>query len=588
MRRESTVGLVVATLIAIMAALGAARAAHAAPEDAPAGDFASAVDLTNLGRIAVFGDGRLKSFGSHANAMVSVITGPKRIAGQSAAFTYLDMMIRPEAYADADIIYVKNRQVREDIARVLEADTTVAPDIASRMKTFRATGLISPAFLRSPALMPLFRQLESDLIKTAKQMDAINSAITVADPRFLLSKLRIVPPASGSASEPWHGIEEVMFVPGKSTAPTSFLFSEPRQALPDLDIKVQSQIADAWRDLVNSWSVGDAKGVNAATATLAEILPKVAPSIYPDQGRLAWEQWYFVKDQLTQTWLVYMAALVLLLAGFVYRWRPAFWLGCSIFAIAFGLQTFALILRWYISGRWPNANMFEAVTTSAWFGSCGAMIIEWLVRRTTMRSLFLIGAAATSMVALMTAHFLPVYLDPNISNMMPVLHDVWLYIHTNVIIFSYVLIFMAAVTAFFYLVWRVIGGGPAFARAGGAGAVVLAGVGPAGKSVAKASVGEVLDGVTMVLMELSFVLLWAGIAMGAIWADHSWGRPWGWDPKEVFALNTFLVFLVLVHIRLKVTDKGLWTAVLAVLGAGVMLFNWIVINFVITGLHSYA
>jgi ABC-type transport system involved in cytochrome c biogenesis permease subunit len=104
----------------------------------------------------------------------------------------------------------------------------------------------------------------------------------------------------------------------------------------------------------------------------------------------------------------------------------------------------------------------------------------------------------------------------------------------------------------------------------------------------RAAFGEVLDGVTMVLMEVSFVLLWAGIVMGAIWADHSWGRPWGWDPKEVFALNTFLVFLVLVHVRLKAKDKGMWTAWLAIIGAAVMLFNWIVINFVITGLHSYA
>jgi len=102
------------------------------------------------------------------------------------------------------------------------------------------------------------------------------------------------------------------------------------------------------------------------------------------------------------------------------------------------------------------------------------------------------------------------------------------------------------------------------------------------------SFGEVLDGVTMVLMELSFVMLWAGLVMGAIWADHSWGRPWGWDPKEVFALETFVVFLLLVHVRWRVKDKGFWTALLALVGAGVMLFNWIVVNFVITGLHSYA
>jgi ABC-type transport system involved in cytochrome c biogenesis permease subunit len=92
----------------------------------------------------------------------------------------------------------------------------------------------------------------------------------------------------------------------------------------------------------------------------------------------------------------------------------------------------------------------------------------------------------------------------------------------------------------------------------------------------------------MVLVELSFILLWTGISMGAIWADHSWGRPWGWDPKEVFALNTFLIFVILIHTRMKVKDKGLWTAILALTGCAVMLFNWIIINFTISGLHSYA
>jgi ABC-type transport system involved in cytochrome c biogenesis permease subunit len=158
-----------------------------------------------------------------------------------------------------------------------------------------------------------------------------------------------------------------------------------------------------------------------------------------------------------------------------------------------------------------------------------------------------------------------------------------------VIIFSYVLIFMAAVSAGIYIVHRAFGGAATYAKVGGAASLIVAG--PHGEQrmvEGRAAFGEVLDGVTMVLMEVSFVLLWAGIVMGAIWADHSWGRPWGWDPKEVFALNTFLVFLVLVHVRLKAKDKGMWTAWLAIIGAAVMLFNWIVINFVITGLHSYA
>ena len=124
---------------------------------------------------------------------------------------------------------------------------------------------------------------------------------------------------------------------------------------------------------------------------------------------------------------------------------------------------------------------------------------------------------------------------------------------------------------------------------GGASSLILSGSsGPSFLRQERPTAGQIFDGATMVLVELSFIMLWTGLVMGAIWADHSWGRPWGWDPKEVFALNTFIIFLVLIHVRLKVRDKAFWTAILAVVGFEVMMFNWIVVNFVISGLHSYA
>ena len=106
---------------------------------------------------------------------------------------------------------------------------------------------------------------------------------------------------------------------------------------------------------------------------------------------------------------------------------------------------------------------------------------------------------------------------------------------------------------------------------------------------AKASpLAVALDAATIFLVNLAFVTLWVGIILGAAWADVSWGRPWGWDPKEVFALNTWLIFVGLIHVRLNVRDRGLWTALLAVAGFLVMMFNWIGVNFFIVGLHSYA
>lgn len=263
-----------------------------ARDDSPAPDtsFASRVDLTPFGRIAVQGEGRVKSLGSHANSMMHFVSGPRKIADQDPLFTYIDLLLRPTAYADADIVYVKNRQVREQIASALEKGLNkVDPAIQERMDAFRATGLTSVTYLRSEVLGPLFRTLEADLIRSAKQMDQIQSALTVADPRFLLTKLQLIPPPSGSFDEQWHGIDEVMSVPG-------------------LDPALQSTINTSWRSLVNAWLAQDAPGVTAAATQLADALPKVAPgsNLYPEQSRLAWEYWYFQKDQLTSIWLIYM------------------------------------------------------------------------------------------------------------------------------------------------------------------------------------------------------------------------------------------------------------------------------------------
>lgn len=580
-------------LMAVLLAMAVATCCLAAPmsEDAvttgrqssPATDraaFAEAVDLSPFDRLAVHTDGRLKSFESFVRGELQHITGSRTINDQSPGFTYLDLMIRPEAYADVDVIFVKNKQVRARIADALGASpmARARPGIDSRIQRMIKTGLIAESDLKDPWVSSALDSMRDDLVRTAKYVEMIEWAMHARQPDRLARLLRIVPPSRGGFEDRWLSMRDI----------TS---AEPDGPAAELDDAVRDQLAGQWTVLVEGWRKGDASMVNAAAAALAELLPAVNEELYPSQTRLAWESWYFKARNMTWVWIVYALSIVPLLLAIIHRWRAAGWVGMSLFTIAFALHTCAIMLRWYVAARWPNSNMFEAVTTSAWFGGCFAIVLEPLLRRTPVRNMLALCSAVGSMVALMSAHFMPLQLNPNISNMMPVLHDVWLYIHVNVIIFAYALIFMAAVPALLYVLARIVGYGSSrdYAKVGGIASLISTSRGGEGEPAEEtAGLGRVLDGVTMVLMELSFILLWAGIVMGAIWADHSWGRPWGWDPKEVFALNTFLVYAALIHIRLKVKDKGLWTAILAIFGCGVMLFNWIIINFHLVGLHSYA
>ena len=609
-------GIAVVALVVGLVLFSGYMAAGKRPPKVEASAFAQAVDLEPLENLAVHTDGRLKSFASFAHEMMGFIMGPRKYEGQTPSFSYLDLMFRTRAYDDADIIFVKNKNLRRDIVDAYESSQAYSGSRdRPRLEAFMKWGLISQVVLNDMAVQARFEVLETDLMRSARFIEQVRGAQSLVNSSTLRFVLRLIPPSSGEFDVPW-------------TSPAA------GSRVDAADPAVGERVAGAWSDLERSWVDGDAVGANAAVVQLASLIPTLSPELYPDTEKLSWESWYFRNKNMNWVWVAYLAAVIILLMKLVYGWTGAYRTGMTVFVIAFLLQSAAVGLRWWVSGRWPNSNMYEAVTTSAWMGGVAAIAFEWYGRKSAMAGLFALTSAAASMVALMSASFLPVQLNPNIGNMMPVLHDLWLYIHTNVIIWSYILIFMAAISGLLYLVHRACGaqrenlrmagaaileikdeavrglqgsGGmqPALAGASAGGgdtsemtaaaatadevAGGATGAALADPAEARASnLGVVLDGVTMVLMKLSFVMLWAGLVMGAIWADHSWGRPWGWDPKEVFALCTFIIFAVLVHVRWKARDKGLWTALLAVIGAGVMLFNWIVINFYISGLHSYA
>ncbi len=562
--------------------------------------LAAHVDMAPFDRIAVHTPGRFKSFGSFSYESIGRIAGRERIAGQPRDFTYLDLMFRPQRYANLPMIRVKNKPMRAQLARALSMGE-------SDEATFMDSGLLPRSAFRSPSVQQLLETWSQDLIKTAKHSNEIQSAFTMSEPGVLEARLAVVPPPNGDEETPWLTLGEFMQATTSPSQPPIVAGMDP-----GLAADLQGAIVELERSWVEAGRAGqgqlEAAGarVSAALANLSGLLAQVNPSVYPSTDRLAYESLYFEYASFTWVWVVYLLAAIFLLMAVAYRWDGARFIGLGLFGSAALMHTGALVLRWYVSGRWPNSNMFEAVTTSVWFGVVVAIVFEVVARRSSLRNFFALTGAFAAMAAMMSASFFS-QLDPNISNMMPVLHDIWLYIHTNVIIASYALIAMASVTGGLYLIRRIFGGSADYAKVGGTGMLLEAGEvggedaegnGPtdalrvdapfAAPAAPKRSLGEVFDGATLVLMELSFVMLWAGIAMGAIWADHSWGRPWGWDPKEVFALNTFIVFVILIHVRMKTRDKGLWTAILAVIGCAVMLFNWIAINFVVSGLHSYA
>jgi len=333
-----------------------------------------------------------------------------------------------------------------------------------------------------------------------------------------------------------------------------------------------------WQRLREAWQAGRVADVQENLDRLAAVLPGLAgEGVYPRDAQRGAEVRYYAWGKFTWGYWLYFLGSLVAVWGLLTRWRTPWILAVMLLLVAVTLHGYGIGLRWYILGRIPVANMFESVVGAAWVGIVLALVLE-LVYRVRV---FLLAAHVTGFFALLLANQV---LPGQLTSMLGILDDINLRLHTTLIIAAYALIGVAGVIAIVYLVGHY---GGVVRR------LLVTGVAGAGDGDdipgcrAPSWLGQ-MDWSHLIVLNMLFVMLFVGIILGAVWADYSWGRPWGWDPKEVFALNTWLVYAILLHVRHVVRSKGLWTAWLSLAGCAMMAFNWWVVNYFIVGLHSYA
>ncbi|NOX57335.1 MAG: hypothetical protein GXP29_00560, partial [Planctomycetes bacterium] len=331
------------------------RADHAEPNE-----FAATIELEPLRSLAIHDGGRVKSFDSFARRWMQFIGGPYQVDGKEAVYSYFDLMLNQAKYADKKIVYVK-RAIRPHLSRVMRTIKTKQDDIAKFVKT----GLMTPAMFWEPAIQTELDKLEQDVIRTQKFVGMIKNAMGAADAHLMANRLAIVPPPTGGSSAPWLQGSTIW---GQDFLEDGHTHERARGAIPGLDDGLRKGIAEDWNRLVKTWRAEDAPGASAAIASLADKIASVNPELYPDRDKLNLESWYFKMNAFVWVWIVYALAAIPLIMFIAYRMRGALVLGVAGLTVAFGLHTLALRLRWYISGRIPNANMFEAILTSVWFG----------------------------------------------------------------------------------------------------------------------------------------------------------------------------------------------------------------------------
>jgi cytochrome c-type biogenesis protein CcsB len=229
--------------------------------------------------------------------------------------------------------------------------------------------------------------------------------------------------------------------------------------------------------------------------------------------------------------------------------------------LLFLLHTAGLIARWFISGHAPWSDAYESMIYVAW----ATMLFGLIFGRKS--ELTLAATAFVSSMVLMIAHWN--WMDPAIANLQPVLDSYWLMIHVAVIVGSY---------------------GP-FALSMIIGVVALLLISIAGNKN-KEKIGLNIKELTIInelSLTVGLIMLTIGNFLGGMWANESWGRYWGWDPKETWALISILIYAFVIHMRFVPGLRGNWTFnFMSIVAFASILMTYFGVNFYLVGLHSYA
>lgn len=303
-------------------------------------------------------------------------------------------------------------------------------------------------------------------------------------------------------------------------------------------------VRSAWVALGQAFKDDNAAAFATATGRLKDALAELPAAHRPDSGLIAIELRYNRLRPWRTAWMLMAGGAALAAVALVVRRKWFDVLTVLGMLAGFVVLSYGLWLRWQIAGRIPAANMFESLLFLSW-GTGPFAVLSMLVTRTRIVPLM---ASATGALALFLADVLP--LDSYVRPIVPVLQDtIWMSIHVPVIMISYFVLAIAMLVAHTQL------GVMAFA--------------PNRRSWIAS-----IDSFHYWCIHVGSILLLAGIITGSMWGASSWGRYWGWDPKEVWSLIAFVGYLTILHVRVGRARVAWWGYVI---GAGLMIALFVIV-----------
>lgn len=505
--------------------------------------FFSTVAQANLEHLPIQDGGRVKPYDTYAREVLALLTGRETYKAQAkgqvkgktlkATDVVFSWLLIPDEWEKSEFILIRHSGLRE----------------ALKLETERL--YYSPTEIMMNERLGLLMQDLKNRQDAKEKLDPFFQAVQTLENQLstfhairMGMGMRLVP-AGEDQSKPWLSV-------GELTGDYQEKFNNIRNAF------VEFAAAEAKGDRSLS---GAAEG--KLSLTVQEFTDSVEKT-YGDYGhdrKIQIEVFYNTWHPFRWAWAFYFCALILF--SFAYFGGKARWLkaGWSLTALGMCAHAIGFSTRVYLLGRAPVTNMFETVSWVAF----AVLIMAAIFYRLNRAKIVPLAATMVSTFSLILCDVSSTVLDDTLSPLEPVLRDnFWLLTHVVIIVTSYAAFFLAFfigdILLYYYL------------------------------KDEKKYADEIAQGALSIYrcIQVGVVLLAAGVILGGIWADYSWGRFWGWDPKETWAFIALLGYLVILHGRLIGWLRNFGLAAAAVLSFSLVIMAWYGVNFVLgAGLHTY-
>lgn len=559
--------------------------------------LAHAVDSSGLGRIAVRHEGWNETLYSWSRIKLEQLTGRTAIHGQNPVYSALSLMYEPERWYTAKIFPVEHPRIaslmgfdgkwvsqadvvdnpkREDLRAELQElaelreERKQLAEILGAVRQAQAIGLDRPGVFSSVAPE---EELRAEIERLARDRDALDAAHERRkalekrldeNKAFLSAGTRLLDRVVLATTLP----AQFLIVPDPESRDGAWVAARSAEARP-ASLAPRIDLLGAGATLHGALAKAFAEGTGGELAGAADsFLASVQESRhYPTQSHLGRKNFY-VRFNPTRSAAWFYAVALGLFGLFLFFQKPAWRIAAvSVMGVGLAWQTLGLVMRLLLTGHLPVSNMYESIVFTAWSALALGIGIE-LWNRKGIFGLFtsLIGFLALMGVGLMPLH------ETRIHPLRAVLNSYWLNIHVTAMLISYGAFAIAAVFALAYLAKSAV---KRDALLGGRELMPL----------------EQIEEFSYRLVQIGWPVLTVGICLGGVWADTAWGRFWGWDPKETWALITWITYTVYLHTRMVMGWKGRISAIACVVGFFMVLITWIGVSYLpwfAGGLHTYA